>query len=1039
VAQAHGSAVHRLKDFQLWSSAGQALLGAAGVVALTFVCYRLHLNVAMAVLGNLVGIVLLSLAGSFLAGALASLVAAFSLNYFFGSPLFTFEVDSPLDWVALGVFLITALVVSRLVSNLRQAVQRAEAANEELGSVVDAIPALVATALPDGTLDFINRRSVEFTGLSLRDAALAGSSPVHSDDLPLLVSRWRGAVATGQALETEVRVRRADGEYRWMLLRALPRHDATGKIVKWYATGTDIEDRRQAKEALRQRAGLLDLTHDTIFVRDLNDVILYWNRGATELYGWTEQEALGKTTHEVLQTVFPAPLDEIRDQLFRTGRWEGELHHTKRDGTSVIVASRWSLQRDELGLPSAILETNNDITARVQAELELRESERRYRRIFQTAGVSIWEEDFSQVAAAIDELKAQGITDFRAYFATHPEFVQHAIPLVKIIDVNDATLSLLQAQTKEELLVSLDRVFLPETQVVFAEELIAIAEGRTFFQDETVLRTLQGDPRAVLFTIAFPAPPAALDSVLVSIMDVTQRKQAEEALRRSETYLAEAQRLSHTGSFGWNVSDGRLIWSEETYRIFEYDPAELQPSVDLAFERIHPDDRPRVRQQLDSVIHDPAEWELDHRLLLPDGRIKHVHVVARPVPGPAGQLEFVGAVMDITAARRAEEELRRSEAYLAEAQRLSHTGSWARNLRHPEENYWSDEAYRIFRVNPAGDPAAINQAMRERVHPEDWPRLQQAAEQAIRNHTDFEVNYRAVLPDGSIRYIHAVGHPVTDSSGSVVELIGTVFDVTDRKRAERALRRARERTLEARFAAVLNERTRLAREIHDTLLQGFTGVALKLLAASNRVTAPAESVVALHEVVALAQKTLTDARRAVWDLRTPSPPGGNFPAAVRTAAEDCVRDTGLALDYKVSGTLQPVDPEIEAVALRVVQESITNVVKHASASIVRVQLSFETRQVRLAIADDGRGFIVDPDFGTYGGHWGLLGMRERTSQVRGKLSVRSTPGEGTEIVLLLPYLARGGSSPGYRPGEPPGDEAVPQLEASPMEEASTRH
>jgi PAS domain S-box-containing protein len=119
---------------------------------------------------------------------------------------------------------------------------------------------------------------------------------------------------------------------------------------------------------LRQRADLLDLTHDTIFARDMNDVITYWNRGAEELYGWRRDEAIGKVTHELTQTIFPAPLEQINETLLRTGRWEGELIHTKRDGSKVVVASRWSLQRDEQSKPVAILETNNNITEAKQAE-----------------------------------------------------------------------------------------------------------------------------------------------------------------------------------------------------------------------------------------------------------------------------------------------------------------------------------------------------------------------------------------------------------------------------------------------------------------------------------------------------------------------------------------------------------------------------------------------------------------------------------------------------------------------------------------------
>jgi PAS domain S-box-containing protein len=129
-------------------------------------------------------------------------------------------------------------------------------------------------------------------------------------------------------------------------------------------------EREQAEEVLREQARLLDLTHDTIFVRDMNDVITYWNRGAHELYEWTREDALDKVSHELMQTIFPAPLAEINAELLRTDRWEGELSHTKRDGTQVVVASRWSLQRDEQGRPVAILETNNDVTERKLAEAE---------------------------------------------------------------------------------------------------------------------------------------------------------------------------------------------------------------------------------------------------------------------------------------------------------------------------------------------------------------------------------------------------------------------------------------------------------------------------------------------------------------------------------------------------------------------------------------------------------------------------------------------------------------------------------------------
>jgi len=152
-------------------------------------------------------------------------------------------------------------------------------------------------------------------------------------------------------------------------------------LVSWFSAARRRveQELRRAGEKLEievaeriQQASLLNLTHDTIFVRDMGDVITYWNRGAQELYGWTSEEAIGKNAHQLLQSIFPAPIEEIRAELLRSGRWEGELENTRADRTQVIVASRWSLRQDELGRPAAVLETNNDITERKRREQEIR-------------------------------------------------------------------------------------------------------------------------------------------------------------------------------------------------------------------------------------------------------------------------------------------------------------------------------------------------------------------------------------------------------------------------------------------------------------------------------------------------------------------------------------------------------------------------------------------------------------------------------------------------------------------------------------------
>jgi len=355
-------------------------------------------------------------------------------------------------------------------------------------------------------------------------------------------------------------------------------------------------------------------------------------------------------------------------------------------------------------------------------------------------------------------------------------------------------------------------------------------------------------------------------------------------------------------------------------------------------------------------------------------------------------------------------ELRRSEEYLLAAQQLSHTGSWAWRIATGDIS-WSEEGARILGLGPTGR-TFTRQLLDQIWHPDDRDFAGQAIDAALREKRSYELHVRVVRPDGSIRYVRCLGRPVFDEAGAVVEYIGVLMDVTERKRAARKLRRARERAAEARFAARLDERTRIARELHDTLLQGFTGVGLRLVAVTNRMEGPPEVVAALRDVIALAQGTLENARRAIWDIRPAPSAGGDFVATLRAAAEERVCGTEVSLEFAVEGSVLPTDPDVETAVFRVTQEAIANVVKHAAARTVRVVLAYEPTRIRLAVTDDGRGFVVDPDFRAYGGHLGLLGMQERASQAHGTLTVRSSPGHGTEIVLLVAYAAREVASTG---------------------------
>jgi PAS domain S-box-containing protein len=256
-------------------------------------------------------------------------------------------------------------------------------------------------------------------------------------------------------------------------------------------------------------------------------------------------------------------------------------------------------------------------------------------------------------------------------------------------------------------------------------------------------------------------------------------------LQRSEAYLAEAQRLSHTGSFGWKVSTGDIIWSEETFRIFEYERT-TKPTAELILQRVHPEDEAHVQETIERASRDGKDFEHEYRLVMPDGSIKYVHVVAHASSDESGCIEFVGAVMDITERRRAEKALRQSESHLAEAQRLAHTGSWIWSVPERDALYLSDEWYRIYGFDPEEGMPTWEEWL-QRIHPEDRAEWEGTFDRAIVGKSEYEVEFRVLLPDGTVKYIHAVGHPVLNTAGDLVQFVGSSMDITDRKRAEMLL------------------------------------------------------------------------------------------------------------------------------------------------------------------------------------------------------------------------------------------------------------
>lgn len=273
-----------------------------------------------------------------------------------------------------------------------------------------------------------------------------------------------------------------------------------------------------------------------------------------------------------------------------------------------------------------------------------------------------------------------------------------------------------------------------------------------------------------------------------------------ETLQKSEMYLEEAQRLTHTGSWVWKVAGGdALHLSDEWYRIYGFDPERGMPRWEERLRRLHPEDRDRWQRTIERAILEKSEYDVEFRILPPDGTVKYIHTVGHPVLGSSGELvQFVGISTDITERKLAEQTLRRSEGYLAEAQRLSRSGSWAWDVR-TGAIFWSQEFFRIYECDPEKTKPSWSYIL-DRVHPEDRQGVEQRAktESTQKERVDSEGDFRIVFPGGRIKHLHSIAHQVINELGEITEVVGTTMDVTEQHEARAALETAFEQIKELR-------------------------------------------------------------------------------------------------------------------------------------------------------------------------------------------------------------------------------------------------
>jgi PAS domain S-box-containing protein len=629
----------------------------------------------------------------------------------------------------------------------------------KLRQITETVPGFLWSAAPDGDLTHVNRRILDYSGARLEDFTRRGwQTFLHPDDLPETAKAFDHAIQTGISYQAFFRLRRADGEYRWYHTRGEPLHDQPGRIVQWYGLSIDIDEAKKAEDLLQRSEAYLTeaqrLSHTGTWV--LNPTTMqyrYWSEEAYRIWGFDPSQGL--PSHEALwQRIHDrdSVWKEVQKALGQKKDYSGEFKIVLPNGVVKYLAATSHHLFSSNGELVEVIGTNVDVTERKLAEQGLRESEYKLRQIIDTVPSFLW------------STGADG----------EPTHVSQ-----RVLEYSGMRLEEFKNRGWEAFLHPAD---FPETAAAFYH---AIQTGTPYQAVHRLRRAADGEYR---WHHARGEPLRDREGRIVQwyglSIDIDEGKKADDLLRRSEALLTAAQRLSQCGVSAFNRSQ-ILYWSEETYRIWGFDPAQGLPSREAVFQRIHPADQDRVRAEAERSF-DVKIGLIGYRIILPDGTVKHLESISQPMFSASGELiEVIASHADVTERKRAEDLLRSSEAHLAEAQRLSHTGAVRYNGA--AILFASEETYRIWGFDPArGLPN--REAVFQRIHPDDRDWLNAEVRRAVDEKRKFSIGYRIVMPDGTVKHLETIGQPAFSANGKLVEIFAIQTDVTERKRAEQGLR-----------------------------------------------------------------------------------------------------------------------------------------------------------------------------------------------------------------------------------------------------------
>src|ERR1700731_2543249 len=455
---------------------------------------------------------------------------------------------------------------------------------QDIRLVVDTIPTLAWSAGPDGSAEFFNQRWLDYTGLSARQALGWGwEVAIHPDDLPRILETFRDALNSVKPYEVEGRFRRFDGEFRWFLFRGSPLRDRSGAVAKWYGTNTDLEERKRAEEALRKSEerwrSVFENSAIGVALTDHNGRFLTTNHVFQAMVGYTEEELRSVNILDLTHEDYPQANRVLITELVEGKRrqFQIEKRYRRKDGSLIWVSNNVSLVPGTERVPRFVMALSEDITERKRAEALLTGEKRILEMV--AKGDSL-RQMLDSVCRFVEE-QASGflasillVDGNRLRHGGAPSLPKAYTNAIDGLVIGPSVGSCGTAAYRGEQVIvediATDPLWADYREAALPHSLRACWSTPVFSSQGKVIATFAmyyREPRS-----PSPRDQETIEQITYLAGVAIERKLTQEGLRRSEAYLAEAQRMTHTGSWAWNVRTDALFWSEELLRIYDYDP-----------------------------------------------------------------------------------------------------------------------------------------------------------------------------------------------------------------------------------------------------------------------------------------------------------------------------------------------------------------------------------------------------------------------------------------------------------------------------------